>query len=173
MSGLPFSVSPIHDKDINADGSLKKPHYHVLLAFNGPTTYNHVKKCFTDPLNTNHPQFVSSCKGIYRYFSHKDNPEKAQYSDYDIKNYNGFDPNDFFSLTTSDEDRLYSALEDFIISENIKEFFDCVLFLRLKGETELLSFFRRHSLYFREVIESNRYRDNKTNILTGEFGGIV
>ena len=28
-------VSPLHDKDVNPDGSLKKPHWHVLLYFSG------------------------------------------------------------------------------------------------------------------------------------------
>lgn len=161
FTGLPFKVSPLHDSDRNPDGSLKKPHYHVVICYNGPTTYNHVKKTITDPLNQPHPQYVSSVKGIVRYFSHLDNPEKFQYNPNDSKSYNGFCDSDFFSLSTSDEDGLYDELENFIISNNITEFFNCILLLKLHGETTLLSFFRRHTIYFRELIDSNRYRTDK------------
>ena len=28
-SGLQIAISPLHDKDINPDGTIKKPHYHI------------------------------------------------------------------------------------------------------------------------------------------------
>ncbi|EMH45272.1 plasmid replication protein, partial [Helicobacter pylori GAM96Ai] len=37
-------------------------------------------------------------KGAYEYFTHKNDPEKAQYSETDIELFNGFDINDFKSL---------------------------------------------------------------------------
>lgn len=175
ITGLQFAISPLHDKDINPDGTVKKPHYHIILAYNGPTTYSNVKKTITDPLGQPHPQFLSAIKGYYRYLTHKDNPEKAQYSDSDIRCFGGFDPSDFFSPTSSDEDRLYNAIEDFIIEYDIKEYFDCICFLKLKSELEMLSFIRRHSYHFKQFIESNRYRSDKIDFSTGELkpGGIV
>ena len=38
-TGLPVAISPLHDKDINPDGELKKAHYHVIVCYSGPT-YN-------------------------------------------------------------------------------------------------------------------------------------
>ena len=29
-TGLPMAISPLHDKDINPTGEIKKPHYHVF-----------------------------------------------------------------------------------------------------------------------------------------------
>lgn len=98
--GLQCAISPLHDKDINANGEVKKPHYHVLLCFNGPTTYNKVK-CICDSIGATIPQRVLSCKGMIRYFTHKDNPEKAQYNDSDITTINGLDIKSFSDLTTS------------------------------------------------------------------------
>ena len=86
--GLQCAVSPLHDKDINPNGELKKSHYHILLCFNGPTTYNKVLN-ITKSLNATIPQRVLSCKGIIRYFIHKDNPEKYQYNEEDILTING------------------------------------------------------------------------------------
>ena len=37
-SGLQVGISPLHDKDVNPDGSIKKPHYHLILIYSGPTS---------------------------------------------------------------------------------------------------------------------------------------
>lgn len=29
--GQPLAISPLHDKDLNADGTLKKPHWHIMV----------------------------------------------------------------------------------------------------------------------------------------------
>lgn len=40
LSGLQAIISPLHDKDVNATGEIKKAHYHVMLMWDGPTTKN-------------------------------------------------------------------------------------------------------------------------------------
>ena len=42
-TGLQCAISPLHDKDMNPDNTPKKPHYHVILTYSGPTSYNVVK----------------------------------------------------------------------------------------------------------------------------------
>ena len=39
---IAWAESPLHDKDTNADGSAKKPHWHVLLVFDGKKSYEQV-----------------------------------------------------------------------------------------------------------------------------------
>ena len=97
-TGLVFAISPYHDKDINPTGEVKKPHYHIIVAFEGPTTYKNVKR-ITDSVNATIPQPLSAIKGYYRYFTHKDNPEKYQYDDKDITTINGFNIDDYIELT--------------------------------------------------------------------------
>ena len=41
---IPFFVSPLHDRDILEDGTPKKPHYHVMLMFDGVKTVEQVKE---------------------------------------------------------------------------------------------------------------------------------
>ena len=77
-TGLQCAISPIHDKDLNPDGTPKKAHHHVIAVFNGPTSYG-VVKALTDKLKQPIPQALESVRGNYRYFTHKDNPEKYQY----------------------------------------------------------------------------------------------
>ena len=88
--GCVFAVSPLHDRDINANGEVKKPHYHVLVQFDGPTTYKNVKESICDVVGGTIPQRTISLRGYYRYLCHLDNPEKAQYDINDIKCYGGF-----------------------------------------------------------------------------------
>ena len=53
-TGLQIAISPLHDKDINPDGEEKKPHYHIIFNYDGPTTYNNVKT-LCDKLNMTFP----------------------------------------------------------------------------------------------------------------------
>mgnify|MGYP001119512819 CR=1 FL=1 len=40
---VPVFVSPLHDKDENPTGEKKKPHYHVLIMFDGVKTKDQAK----------------------------------------------------------------------------------------------------------------------------------
>ena len=87
QTGLQFCVSPLHDKDLNADNTLKKAHYHIILIYDGPTTYNNVRQ-LTESLGQPIPQPLEQVRGYYRYLTHKDNPEKYQYDEKDILTFN-------------------------------------------------------------------------------------
>lgn len=128
LSGLMAAVSPLHDKDINPTGEKKKAHYHVLLVYSGPTTYNAVAK-FTASFNATIPQALESVRGMYRYFSHMDNPEKYQYNADDIITVNGFNIADLVELTKSEVNELKMNILKFIREIGIKEYSDLVDFL--------------------------------------------
>ena len=61
-TGLQCAVSPLHDKDTNADGEPKKPHYHVILVYGSPTTYRNVEG-LTKRLNQPIPQPLEQVRG--------------------------------------------------------------------------------------------------------------
>lgn len=151
--GCPVAVSPLHNMDVDPTGELKKPHYHNLICYAGPTTFKNVKR-LTDKLNAPIPQYVSNVKGAYLYLIHRNNPEKFQYSESDILCLNGFVPSDYISLTSSEEDELYSSIEDFIIHKGIFEYWDLVFLLRMEGLADYLSFVRRHTMYFNALLRS-------------------
>lgn len=105
---LTFAVSPIHDRDFESDGTPKKAHYHLLIAYSSATTLSNIRGWFNAcgmPESELHSVRVcASGVGYYRYLTHKDNPEKAQYNDYDIRVFN--DSEDLFkkfSKTASDK----------------------------------------------------------------------
>ena len=105
---LTFAVSPIHDRDVDEDGSLKKSHYHLLLAYSSATTLNNIcgwfNACGMPESDLHSVRVCASGVGYYRYLTHKDNPEKAQYDDNDIRVFNDSDELfKRFSKTSSDK----------------------------------------------------------------------
>ena len=128
LSGLMSAISPLHDKDVNPTGEKKKAHYHILLVYSGPTTYNAVAK-FTASLNATIPQPLESLRGMYRYFTHKDNPEKYQYEDNEITTVNGFNIADLVELTKSEVNEIKMNILKLIREIGIVEYSDLVDFL--------------------------------------------
>ena len=128
LSGLLAAVSPLHDKDVNPTGEPKKAHHHILLVYSGPTTYNAVAK-FTASLNAPIPQALESARGMYRYFSHKDNPEKYQYDEGDILAVNGFNIADLVELTKSEVNEIKARVLKMVRDLDIIEYADLVDFL--------------------------------------------
>ncbi|MFS5771787.1 Rep family protein [Streptococcus agalactiae] len=39
ISTEPVAISPLHDKDVNADGTKKKPHYHIVFNYKGNKSF--------------------------------------------------------------------------------------------------------------------------------------
>lgn len=157
--GLTCAVSPLHDLDVNADGEIKKEHYHIILCYNGPTTFSNVKKLTVDTLNSTVPQPLESIKGYYRYLTHRDNPEKAQYPESDIKTINGFNIFDYIDVTGLEKTRLKVSVIDDIIKNNIREYADLCLFYAYDDLTkfELVS---TNTIFFNRFIASKRYIDD-------------
>lgn len=81
---IPIFVSPLHDKDINANGEPKKPHYHVILMFDGNKSFEQILEISQCLLHGTIPQRIDHLRGAVRYLIHADNPEKFQYDVKDI-----------------------------------------------------------------------------------------
>ena len=147
-----------HDKDINPTGEVKKPHYHVILSYSGPTTYRVVDN-FVHKLGSQCPQALEQVRGYYRYLTHKDNPEKYQYSDDIIHTINGFDTSDFSELTQSQVDAILDDLINIIQQNSIYEYSDLVdLFHGDEKFSNYTKVIRKSTIYLREYINSRRYK---------------
>jgi hypothetical protein len=68
----------LHDKDKEADGSDKKPHYTLLLMFAGLKSLGQVHE-LTDLLGSKQLQPSYDMRASARYLAHLDQPEKFQY----------------------------------------------------------------------------------------------
>ena len=128
-TGIQCAVSPLHDKDINADNTPKKAHYHIILCYEGPTTFKNVCT-LTESLNQPIPQPLEQLRGYYRYLVHKDNPEKYQYDESLITSINGFDVSNYLDLTQNQINAVLTEFTKFIDDNNITEFSDFIRVIR-------------------------------------------
>lgn len=154
-TGLQCAISPLHDKDKEPTGELKKAHYHVIACYSGPTSYN-VVKGLTEQLHAPGPQALEQVRGYYRYLTHKDNPEKAQYSENDIQTLNGFYIGDFVEMTKSEVLNIKRELLTLIREADILEYSD---FLNLLQDSDMVQQFdvaSSNTLFFDRYISSRR-----------------
>lgn len=127
---VPFAVSPLHDKDVNADGEVKKPHWHVMLMFSGKKSFTQIKE-ITDKLNSPVPQKVNSTKAMARYFVHLDNPEKYQYRKEDIRVYGGAEIKQHLTSASEQKNERYDGIREmckFVDEHGIIEFSDLMAY---------------------------------------------
>jgi len=162
-TGLQCAISPLHDQDLNADGTHKKPHYHVIAVYSTGTTTFNVVKSLTDSLNAPIPQHLEQIKGYYRYLTHKDNPEKAQYSESDIKTINGFNILDFAELTRSEITQIKKELIILVNKYKIVEYSDLLDFLLANESMSQFEVASNHTIFFNSYISSKRHSIDKLN----------
>lgn len=154
-TGLQCAISPLHDKDMEPTGEIKKPHYHGILCYSGPTSFN-VVKCLTDKLNAPIPQALEQVRGYYRYFTHKDNPEKAQYDENEIQTINGFCILDFVELTKSEVLTIKKELQTLIRDADILEYSDFMDLLQDSEMTQQYDVASCNTYFFEKYISSRR-----------------
>jgi len=158
-TGLEVAISPLHDKDTNPDNTPKKPHYHIILVYQNPTTYKNVKENICDYLNCPIPQPLESVKGYYRYLTHLDNPEKYQYNKNEIISLNGFDINDMVNMTLNEISSYLSKITDFIEQLQITEYRDLILLLGKDDELRfLLPIAQNKTTFLNAYIKSLKYK---------------
>jgi hypothetical protein len=157
LKGLTFAVSPLHDKDVNPTGEIKKPHYHIVICFSGPTTDKTVNSILSE-LNQPIGIALESVRGYYRYFTHKDNPEKYQYDEKEIQLFNGFDVTDV--LNNFEVFQAMKEIQLLIVENDITEYSDLMDFLLSNDYLELWNVACSHTMYFNSYVTSKRHKHN-------------
>jgi len=160
---IPALVSPLHDKDKNADGEDKKEHVHVMLYF-GKGANKSIEQVqeYSKQLNGTIPIIVNNTNAMIRYFVHFDNPEKKGKYKYDKKDLiclSGFEINDAFSSYTNDS-LYFDFIEDWIKENNLDNFFNLVFSLKINNFVYELDFLRRHTMYFKAMLDARYHLNN-------------
>ena len=153
---MQWAESPLHDKDVNATGEPKKPHYHITVMWDGPTTYNNAKNLFCDTLNGANPQICNSVRGSVRYMAHLDNPEKHRYDEHTIIGHGGIDLEDLLKPTSAYTLATLRKITEYIIVNDITEFVDFSMICLGEHEEWFEVLTTRNTLYIKELIRSNR-----------------
>lgn len=160
---LEWVESPLHQYDVNADGELKKPHWHILLAFDGPKSYEQVRDMLS-PLNGPVPQKCHAVRGAVRYMAHLDNPEKFQYPVSEIIAHGGFDLANALSPTAGQRYDLIGEMADFVKDQCITEFQDLFDYALHNRHDDWFPLLCDNSAYVLQLyIKSQRHRTDCRN----------
>ena len=148
--------SPLHDKDVNPDGTVKKSHWHVVLAFGSKKSYKQVKE-ITDKLNSPIPQKVHNMKGQVSYLVHLDNPEKYQYPVEQVIAHGGIDVDKYFKATSGQRYDMIGEMIDYVRENNIVEMKDLIDYARVNRFDDWFPLLCDNSLIIMDAyIRSNR-----------------
>lgn len=108
----------LHDKDIDNNGAVKTPHYHIVVKFYSPYGKNTIINAFAKDLMINKNiigvQIVRSLVSITRYLSHSDSPEKYRYNELHVCSSNNEEYLEIYNGTdifTLDMQSLLNVLE--------------------------------------------------------------
>lgn len=160
MIGVAFAVSPLHNQDVTATGETKKPHWHVILDWRGgSTTYRTAEGITRGVLHGTIPIPLVSPRGYYRYFTHLDNPKKAQYDSKDIITGNGFDIGDFLELTNQEKAEIRFKLLELIIKEDMREYWQLITYAMYNLSPAELDHICTNTLFWQTSLTSKRYTE--------------
>lgn len=155
---LPVLVSPLHDSDVDDNGELKKPHYHVLFWFDGPTTMSSVLE-MVSPLGITYVEKVRA-KSVYeRYLCHLDDPDKFQYPIAGIQSFGGAVPS--FLIESEFHDG-FTALTRLIEDEGILLYADLARLIAFEypESSDVLNRYSSHfNNYCRSRFDAVRFSD--------------
>lgn len=164
---VPLMVSPLHDRDVREDGSIKKPHYHCLVVFDGPVPYNQVLGMF-EQFGVKKLELTPSRKAAERYMCHLDSPAKAQYDLADLRFFGSFQAK---FLGDRYEQNAISQIHEFIEEQGIVYYPDLSLQIS-RSYPDLLTALLRYSSHFnnycygreRLIKKASRGNDSYVNL---------
>ena len=154
---LCFCESPVHDADLNGDGTQKKKHIHFLVTFEGNKSFEQIQE-ITDRLHCPIPQQCRNVRSMVRYMCHLDNPEKHQYKREDVKCFGGFEVDSYFEKRAFEYDQILDEIEMFIIDNGITEMFKL---MQLVSQMDCAADWRkvirsRNTIYISALLASQR-----------------
>lgn len=160
--GVPFAVSPLHDQDVDQLGRPKKPHWHVILDWpGGSTTYRTAHGIARNVLKGTIPIPLVSPRGYYRYFTHLDNPNKAQYDEKDITRGNGFDIGDFLEMTANEKLELKKKIvAEVIMALEITEYHELVEYVMFNESAAMFDMVTTQTIFFQSYLASRRHHQS-------------
>lgn len=151
-TGIPFVISPIHDKDIvekgERKGELVKPHRHVTLWSPSKLSALQVLDIVESINGDNHIESIYKPKDMIKYLNHENRPDKAQYSRDDIIWLN-CDKTDFYK-----DD--YETVIRFIQQNDIISMNQLITYLNETGNNNYISTVVNKSGFFNVLIKEKR-----------------
>lgn len=160
LAGLfvPAFISPLHDKDLNPTGEPKKPHWHVMLMFEGKKSDEQVREMFTQIGGVGMDK-VNSIRGYARYLCHMDNPEKAQYAPEEVRALCGADYTGIIGLVT-DKYKAIGEMIDFCEDNGIISYSELLKYCRMERYDWFRVLCDNGTLVMKEFLKSKAWTES-------------
>lgn len=169
---VPAFISPLHDKDVNPTGEPKKPHYHVMLMFEGKKSVAQVEEIFSS-INGVGCEVVKSVRGYARYLCHLDNPEKYQYDTSEVTCL----ASDYLGTIGLAIDKYHAIgeMQDFCDRYNVVSFYALATYARAHRSDWHRILCDCGSVFMREYLQSRKWsvEQDYGKIIDPETGEIV
>lgn len=187
------AVSPPHDRDVwdtdgededgnktHVAGELKKSHRHIVMKFSGSKSFTQVWDILREiALDREHcppPKKPGDIEKEVQYLIHLNNKDKARYLRSGIISINGFDVDRYFRLNSEQEEMLFDALMQYIINENILEYWPLLNRMRILSKKEeiyeeIFRYCRTHTILITAMLKSRRFTQRDEAKITVELEG--
>lgn len=165
---VPILISPFHDQDFNVTGEPKKPHYHVLIMFEGMKSQDQVRELF-DQIGGVGLETVNSLRGYARYLCHLDNPDKHQYHPSDVLQFSGADYLEIIGLP-SDKYEMIGEMIDYCQAEYVFSYAQLLIYARFNRNDWFRVLCDSGTIVMKEFLKSFRWQydqDQKAQGLEG------
>ena len=166
----PVLISPLHDKDTNPTGEPKKPHYHVVVAYEGKKSIEQAKSFF-ESFGGVGCEVVASLRGYARYLCHLDNPEKYQYPVEDVKACGGIDYISCIGLPT-DKYKIVGEMIDWCEENDITSYAELLRYARVMHYDWFRVLCDSSTVVMKEYLKSKSWESREHSVLdpdTGEY----
>lgn len=153
---IPCFISPLHDKDFNADNTPKKPHYHVFVMYDSVKTKEQATEFFKSFGGVG-CETVNSLRGYARYLCHLDNPEKHQYSVDDVTSFGGADYMQAIG-TAADKAKAIREMLAYIEENDITCFADLAMYSSINRSDWFDALINSCAYFIKEYIKSRTWK---------------
>jgi len=156
-------VSPLHDKDVNLGGEIKKPHWHVVIMFDSVKTVKQARNVF-DVIGGIGCEAIESLRGVVRYLCHLDNPEKVRYRSEDVKCFGGANYISACSLVR-DKNRIIREMMDFCEENKIVSFYCLLKYCKSENQEWFDSLCDNSTFVVKEYLKSKFWTQERNDTM--------
>lgn len=169
---IPGFISPLHEFDIDPQNQPKKPHYHVMIMFEGKKSIEQAETIF-ESIGGVGCEKVNSIRSYARYLCHLDNPDKAQYSPEDVSCICGTDYRSIIGLA-SDKYLAIGEMMDFCDEHNVNSFYLLAKYARMERPDWFKMLCDNSAFYMREFLQSRSWSvANNENEIVSKDGEVL
>ena len=162
----PALASPIHDKDIDNKGEVKKSHRHIILLYESLKSRKQATEAFS-VIGGVGAESVACLRSYVRYLTHIDNPEKAQYNSDDVIAFSGADYNLLSELST-DKYKIMAEILDYITDNHIESYAEVLNYARHNNPSWFRVLVDNGTMPIVQFLKSKTWERNQTRQLLQE-----